>query len=146
MPTEADIKIAGDLANFRVEAERRFGQLGHQLAEVREELAGFRGATTTELGLIRKLGDRLLATAFGAIGTMIIGSATIAWAASAVVADVKHQGERIDRIEGTLDQMTKRMDRVQAGLESLERKLQILVDRGEPKSSAEPRNPAGRIP
>jgi hypothetical protein len=115
MPTEIDVKLAADLADSRVETERRFGAL-------EKELAGFRSSVETELGLIRKLGDRLLGVAVGIIGTMIVGAATVAWAASAVVADVRHQGERIDKVDTRLDAMGKQ--------------LETLLNRTAPKSGA----------
>jgi hypothetical protein len=83
MPTETDAKLAADIADLRVDMGRRFDAVGAQLAAIQ-----------SELGLIRKVGDRLFGTAIGIIGTMIIGAATVAWAASAVVSDVRHQGER----------------------------------------------------
>lgn len=103
MPTETDVKLAADLADFRVETERRFGTL-------EKELAGFRSSVEAELRIIRKLGDRLLGVAVAIIGTMIVGAATVAWAASAVVSDVRHQGERIDKIDARLDAMGKQLD------------------------------------
>lgn len=110
MPTDTDVKLAEGLADFRVEVAERFGKVDAQFA-----------AVDTELHLIRKLGDRLLSVGVGIIGTMIVGAATIAWAASAVVSDVKHQGERIDKIEGRLDAMGKQLD--------------ILISRTAPKSA-----------
>lgn len=127
MPTETDVKLTADLADFRVETERRFGTL-------EKELAGFRSSVETELGLIRKLGDRLLGVAVGIIGTMIVGAATVAWAASAVVADVRHQGERIDKVEAQLDAMGKRTDRIDARLDAMGKQLETLLDRTVPKS------------
>ncbi len=49
MPTETDAKLAGDIADLRVGMERRFGEVEQRLAAIQ-----------AELGLIRKLGDRLL--------------------------------------------------------------------------------------
>lgn len=90
-------------------AERIDG-LAERVTELRTDYAGFRASVETELKLIRKLGDRLLSVGIGIIGTMIIGAATIAWAASAVVSDVRHQGDRIDKIEARLDAMGKQLD------------------------------------
>jgi hypothetical protein len=119
MPTETDVKLATDLADFRVDMERRFGA-------VEKELAAFRSGVETELGIIRKLGTWLRGGVFGAVGTMIIGSATIAWSASAVNSKVEQQGARLDRFEGRLDRVEKRLD-------GIDQKLDTLISRTAPK-------------
>lgn len=129
MPTETDAKLAADLADFRVESERRFGLL-------EKELAAFRSSVEAQLGMIRKLGDRLLGTAVGIIGTMIVGAATVAWAASAVVSDVRHQGERIDKVEAGIDAVGKRIDKVESRLDAISKQLETLLSRTPPKAGS----------
>ena len=129
MPTETDVKLAADLADFRVEVERRFGQVTQQLSELREDFAGFRGAVQTELGFIRKLGDRFLGIGVAIVGTMILGAASIAWAASTVVSDVRHHGERIDKVEAQLETTGKRIDRIDDRLETMGKQLETLLSR-----------------
>ena len=123
MPTETDAKLAADIADLRVAMERRFGEVGGQLAAIQ-----------AELGLIRKLGDRLFGTAIGIIGTMIFGAATVAWAASAVSSDVRHQGGRIEKVETLLEATGKRLDRVESRLEAMGKQLETLLERSAPKA------------
>jgi predicted RND superfamily exporter protein len=122
MPTETDVKLAEDLADFRVEVERRFGAL-------ETTVAGFRSGVETELRIIRKLGTWILGAALGIVAAMVTGAATVAWSASAVVADVKHQGERIDKLEG-------RMERVEKRLDGMDAKLDTLISRTAPTPKA----------
>ncbi len=75
-----------------------------------KDIAGFRAGVETELRIIRKLGTWLLGGVFGLIAALITGAATIGWSASAVVAEVKHQGQRLDKIEGRLDALQKPAD------------------------------------
>ncbi len=123
MPTETDAKLAADIADLRVAMERRFGEVERRFGEVGAQLA----AIQAEMGLIRKLGDRLFGTAIGIIGTMIIGAATVAWAASAVVSDVRHQGGRIDKLETHLEATDKRLD-------AMGKQLETLLERTAPKA------------
>jgi hypothetical protein len=120
MPTPTDEKLAlgidevkEDLANFRVEVVERFGA-------VEKDLAGFRSGVETELRIIRKLGTWLLGGVFGVVAALVTGAATIGWAASAVVSEVKNQGQRMDKLEGRLDAMGKQ--------------LETLIHRTEPKA------------
>jgi hypothetical protein len=126
MPTETDVKLAGDLADFRVEVAERFGQADARIAERFGQMDTRFAAVETELRIIRKLGTWLLGVGAGIIGTMIVGAATVAWAASAVVSDVKHQGQRIDRIEGRLDAMGRQLD-------AMGKQLDTLISRPAPK-------------
>jgi hypothetical protein len=138
MPTDTDVKLATDLADFRVEMVERFGKLdaavaerfGRQEAAVAERFGKVHAefaAIRTELGIIRKLGTWLLGGVFGAVGAMIIGSATIAWSASAVNSKVEQQGARLDKVEGRIDQVEKRLDRI-------DQKLDTLISRTAPKA------------
>jgi hypothetical protein len=74
MPTQTDVKLVDDLADFRVEVERRFGAL-------EKTIEGFRSAVETELRIIRKLGTWLLGGVFGLVAALITGAATFGWAA-----------------------------------------------------------------
>jgi hypothetical protein len=130
MPTETDVKLAADIADLRVQMERRFGEVERRFGAVGEQLA----AIQAELGLIRKLGDRLFGTAIGIIGTMIIGAATVAWAAPAVVSDVRHQGGRIDKVETQVEANGKRLDKVETRLETMGKQLETLLERSAPKT------------
>jgi hypothetical protein len=113
MPTTTDEKLAENLANFRVEVAERFGK-------VEKDIEGFRSGVETELRIIRKLGTWLLGGVFGVIAALVTGAATIAWSASAVVSEVKNQGQRIDKLESRLDTMGKQLD--------------TLIHRTEPKA------------
>jgi hypothetical protein len=123
MPTETDAKLAADIADLRVGMERRFGEVERRFGEVGAQLA----AIQAEMGLIRKLGDRLFGTAIGIIGTMIIGAATVTWAASAVVSDVRHRGERIHKVETQVEANGKRLD-------AMGKQLETLLERTAPKA------------
>ena len=74
MPTETDVKLAEDLAAFRIEAAGKFA------------------AIETELAVIRKLGTWLLGGVFGLVAALITGAATVGWSAASVVARVEQQG------------------------------------------------------
>ena len=109
-PTATDEKlaekiqgVADNLAEFRVEVAERFGV-------VEKDMAGFRSAVETELRIIRKLGTWLLGGVFGLIAALITGAATFAWSASAVVAEVKQLGQRLDKIESRLEAVQTPLD------------------------------------
>src|SRR5262249_16105178 len=110
MPTETDVKPAADLADFRVEVAEGFGQLEAAMAERCGNVLAEIAAMRTERALIRKLEDRLLGVAVGIIGTMIIGAATDAWAPSTVDSKVEEQGVRLEKLEGRMDRVEKRLD------------------------------------
>ncbi len=67
-------------------------------------------AVETELTIIRRLGTWLLGGVFGLIAALITGAASIGWSACAVVAEVKPQSQRLDRIESRLDAANKPTD------------------------------------
>jgi hypothetical protein len=115
MATAAE--VAENLAEFRVEVAEKFGS-------VEKNIEGFRSGVETELRLIRKLGNWLLGGVFGVFAAMVTSAATIGWSASAVVSEVKQQGQRIDKLESRLDAMGKQLD--------------ILVRRSESKPTASP--------
>lgn len=103
----------------------RIDALAGSVAEFRTEAAGKLAAIETELGIIRKLGTWLLGGVFGLVAALISGAATIGWSASAVVTEARHQGIRIDKLEG-------RMDGVEKRLEGIDRKLDTLLSRPSP--------------
>lgn len=103
-------EVAENLANFRVDVAERFGS-------IEKGVEGFRSGVETELRLIRKLGNWLLGAAFGVFAAMVTSAATIGWSASAIVsevrtavAEVKQQGQRIDKLENRIDAMGKQLD------------------------------------
>ena len=120
MPTATDEKLAESRANFRVEVSERFGK-------VERDLEGFRSGVETELRIIRKLGTWLLGGVFGVVAALVTGAATVGWSASAVVSEVKSQGQRVDKLEGRIDRVEKRLD-------GIDQKLEILIRRTESKT------------
>lgn len=106
-------------------AERIDGVI-RTLSDFRVEAAGKFASIETELGTIRKLGTWLLGGVFGLIAALITGAATVGWSASAVVSETKHQGERLEKLEG-------RMDRVEKRLDGIDRKLDTLIERAAPR-------------
>lgn len=112
MPTETDFKLAD-----------RIDQVASSLSEFRIEAAGKFGAIETELRIIRKLAAWLLGGVFGLVAALLTGAATVAWSASSVVSDVKHQAQRIDKLEGRMD--------------GIDAKLDTLIRRGEPKTKGQ---------
>lgn len=155
VPTDTDVKLAGDLADLRVEvadrlgkleagiAERsgnleagiaeRFGHLEAGIAErfgrVEAETTGFRNAVDTELRIIRRLGTWLLGGVFGLVATLITGAATIGWAASAVNSKVEQQGNRLDALEKQVAALGSKVDRQGQGLEKIESRLEVIGSR-----------------
>ena len=78
---------------------------------VEKDIAGFRSAVESDLRIIRKLGGTwLLGGVFGLIAALITGAATIGWSAAADVAEVKQQGQRLDKIESRLEAVQKPLD------------------------------------
>lgn len=110
-------------------------QLADRLADQRTEFASFRSAVETELRLIRKVGNWILGVAVGIVAAMITGAATVGWSASAVVSEVKHQGERLDKLELRLDAMERKHNE---RLDSVERKLDTLISRTGPAPAVKP--------
>jgi tetrahydromethanopterin S-methyltransferase subunit G len=116
-PTATDEKlaekiqgVADTLADFRVEVAERFEKVTERFGVVEKDIAGFRSAVETELRIIRKLGTWLLGGVFGLIAALITGAATFAWSASAVVAEVKQLGQRLDKIESRLEAVEKPLE------------------------------------
>jgi hypothetical protein len=87
MPTDIDVKLAEDLAEFRLEVERRFGSIEKDLGEFRTEVR-------TQLGFIKWLG-----VFFAGVLLMLVGGAVnVAWNASALNSDVKQMAKQLDTI------------------------------------------------
>jgi hypothetical protein len=87
MPTDIDVKLAEDLADFRLEVEKRFGSIEKELGEFRTEVR-------TQLGFIKWLG-----VFFAGVLLMLVGGAVnVAWNASALNSDVKQMARQLDTI------------------------------------------------
>jgi hypothetical protein len=105
MPTDIDMKLADDLAAFRLETEKRFGAVETTLAGILEQLK-----------FIRWIGVFFA----GVLVTIVATSIGITWSASALNSEVKTQGQRLDKVEARLDAMGKQLD--------------ILISRTAPKT------------
>jgi hypothetical protein len=99
MPTETDLRLTEELGSLKAAMAERFGQVDARLA-----------AIETELGLIRKLGDRLLAAAIAGVGTLVVWAALAAWYGSALNAKVREHDARLDRVESRLDRIDGKLD------------------------------------
>ena len=84
---------------------------------MRNEFTGFRSSVETELRLIRKLGGWFVWRMFVVFISVVVGAATVGWNASAVVAEVKYQGLRLDKIE----------QRQEASAEKVEKQLDTII-------------------
>ena len=91
--------------------------LGRGIDALRNEFTGFRSSVETELRLIRKLGGWFVGGLFGVFISVVVGAATVGWNASAVVAEVKYQGLRLDKIE----------QRQEASAEKVEKQLDTII-------------------
>ena len=87
MPTDIDVKLAKDLAEFRLEVERRFGSIEKDLGEFRTEVR-------TQLGFIKWLGVFFASV----LVALVAGAVTVAWNASALNSDVKQMAKQLDTI------------------------------------------------
>jgi hypothetical protein len=106
MPTDTDVKIAADLTEFRVETARRFEAVTERFGSVERSLA----AIQAELGLIRKLGDRLLGASIAGVGTMFAWAALAGWYGSAINSRVEQHDRRLDKVEARLDGIDAKLD------------------------------------
>jgi hypothetical protein len=95
MPTEIDVKLAEDLADFRVDVEKRFGSVGQVLAGVERELK-----------FIRWIGTFFA----GVLFVLVTGVVTVAWNASAVVSEVRYQRERLEEVRTDVRQQGKALE------------------------------------
>jgi hypothetical protein len=102
MPTATDEKIAGDLAAFRLEAEKRFGAIDTALSDIRGDLKGVR----SDLGWIKLIGGFLVALLVAAGGW----SGRVIWDAATIASDVRQQGQRLDKVERRLDGIDAKLD------------------------------------
>ena len=106
MPTEIDVKLANDLAEFRLDTEKRFGSIEKMLSGIQEQLKFIRWAGVFFSGV-------LVAVVFGA--------GRVVWDAATITAEVKQQGARLDKVEKRLD--------------GIDQKLDTLISRTAPKAS-----------
>jgi hypothetical protein len=87
MPTDIDVKLAEDLADFRLETEKRFGSVEKAIGEFRVEMR-------TQLGFIKWVGV-FFATVLVAL---VAGAVNVAWNASALNSEVKNQAKQLDTL------------------------------------------------
>jgi hypothetical protein len=80
MPTDIDVKLAEDLADFRLETEKAIGE--------------FRVEMRTQLGFIKWVGV-FFATVLVAL---VAGAVNVAWNASALNSEVKNQAKQLDTL------------------------------------------------
>lgn len=102
MPTETDVKIAEDLADFRLEVAQRFEKTTERFGSVDESL----GVIDRDLKFIRWVGVFFA----GILVVLVERSINLAWEASAVVSKVEQQGLRIDKLEKRLDGVDQKLD------------------------------------
>lgn len=143
MPTDTDLKLAEDLAAFRLESEKRFGSIEKGLsdsradvrealaeirADIREALAEMRGEfrdTRAEMRWIKRIGAFVVAL----MVSLAAGAVPVIWNAATIATDVRDHGRRLDRVEGRLDRVEKRLD-------SIDGKLDVLIRRAEGNATA----------
>jgi hypothetical protein len=119
MPTDIDVKLAEDLADFRLETEKRFGSIEKELGE-------FRAEVRTQLGFIKWIGG-FFAGVLVLLVTSLIG---VAWNAGTVVSEVRNQAGRIGELKAEAKAQGARLDGIDA-------KLDILIRRAESKAKGE---------
>jgi tetrahydromethanopterin S-methyltransferase subunit G len=122
MPTETDLKLAEDLADFRLASERQFGAVEKSLADFRVETANrfekvterFGRVDTALAGIETQLRiGRWIATFFaGVLVAVVFGAGRVVWDAATTSAEVRHQGERLDKVEKRLDAMDGKLDTI----------------------------------
>jgi hypothetical protein len=110
--------MAGPSATDEKLAERIDGLAG-TLTDFRVEVAGKLAGIEVELRVIRNLGRWLLGGVFGLVAAILTGSFAVGWAASSMTSKAEQQGVRLDKLEGRLD--------------GIERKLDTLIGRAAPK-------------
>jgi hypothetical protein len=120
MPTDTDVKLASDLADFRLEVSERFGRMDARFASIE-----------TELSLIRKLGDRLLGAMAGGVGAMVVWAALAGWYGSSINSDVRQQAAALENNAKLIEGLAGRVGQVEKRLDSMDSKLDLLVRRGE---------------
>lgn len=122
MPRPTSQEVSEGLADFRVEVSERFGRMEAELSSVR-----------TELGLIRKLGDRLFGAMIAGVGTMFAWAALAGWYGSALNSEVKQHGRQIEELHGEVKSQGARLDRVERRLDTIDHKFDTLLGRITPK-------------
>lgn len=106
MPTEIDLKLAEDLAEFRLESEKRFGDMEKSIATIHGELREFRAEVGVQLGIAKWLGVFFASI----LVAVVVGAGRVVWDAATINAEVQHQGARIEKVEKRLDAMDQKLD------------------------------------
>jgi hypothetical protein len=133
MPTEIDVKLAEDLADFRLEVEKRFGTLERELGEFRGDFREFRGEIRTQLAFIKWAGMFFA----GVLVILVTSLVNVAWNAGSVVSEVRTQGRALEALATEVKSQGARIEKVEKRLDGIDAKLDILVHRGEPKAKGE---------
>ena len=141
MPTPTDQQLAADiqevaenLAGFRVEVAEKFGTVNARLEEkfgtVNARLEGIQ----VELKLFRWLGVFFA----GLLVTLVGGLITVSWNASGVVFEVNQQRRHVDEVRAEVKQQGARLGNIEGRMDGVEKKLDLLIRRTEPKMGAGP--------
>jgi hypothetical protein len=125
-PTATDEKLAADiheigkgLADFRVEAAGRFGQVDKSLEGIH-----------TELRFIRWAG-----AFFAGVLVILVGSTVaIAYQAGRTVAAVESLRESTGELKSLAREHGGRIEKVERRLDGIDAKLDVLIRRTEPKT------------
>lgn len=125
MPTDVDLKLAEDLADFRVDAEKRFASVDRSFGDLRSDLAGIR----SDLVWVKRIGGFVLALLLAAGA----GTARVIWEASAVIVEVRQHGRALDELRADVRQQGSRLERVEGRLDRIEAKLDRLIEATGPR-------------
>ena len=119
MPTEIDVKLAEDLADFRVEVAERFGRVDKGLEGIERELR-----------LIRSTGAFFV----GVLVLLAGSSIAIAYQAGRTVAAVESLRESTGELKSLAREHGGRIEKVERRLDGIDAKLDVLLRRTEPKT------------
>lgn len=110
--------LAADLAEFRLDAERRSGAIETALSDIRGDMKELRG----DLKWIKLIGGSIVALliAFGAASGRVI------WDASAVSTDVKYLQRDTSEARAEVKAQRERLD-------AMDKKLDLIISRTAPK-------------
>jgi hypothetical protein len=99
------------------ELTREVRELGRRMdsgfGDLRTDLAGFRGEVKNDLRWIKGIGAALLA-----------GSGWVIWNAATATSEIRYQGARLEKLE----------KRQEASAENIQKQLETLIRRTEPKA------------
>ncbi len=158
MPTATDEKlgeqiheVAEHLAGLRVEMVARFGA-------IETNLEGFRNRVDTQLQFIKWMGVFFS----GILVAVVFGAGRVVWDAATVSSEVKQQGRTMETLSSEVKQQGRtmetlssevkqqgrtmetlssevkqqgtRLDRIDGGLDAVQKQLEILVKRSAPKA------------